>query len=113
MSLKNKKIIEIFIKESSNKSSEFFMNHLANDVKLNIVGMPAITGKNEFLEAVKMLELMQPSVKIKNIIADDEFVVVESAGKSLNNSFCNIYRFKEDRILELTTYIVDTSLNEL
>ena len=59
-----------------------------------------------------------PADNVKNIIAEGEYVVVESTGKSetkteISNSpaYCDIYRIKDEKIQELTTYVVDTALN--
>ena len=96
-----------------------YLDYLAKDIKWNIVGMPLICGKNEFIETVNSLELENfKSTKIKNIISEGEFVVVESVGNvnvKTNNSntpaYCDIYRIKEGKICELTTYIIDTTSN--
>ncbi len=88
------------------------MNHLADDVKWKIVGMPVIEGKKEFLETMKELHLENfGSNKIKNILAEGDFVVVESIGKKSTNFFCDIYHLRNEKILGLTSYIVDTSSN--
>ena len=113
MLLNNKKIIEQIIKGLSMKDKNSYLKYLADDITWNIVGLPAIKGKSEFLIAVKNLELENfPSSNVKNIIAEGEFVVVESNGGNFNNSFCDIYRLKEKKILELTSYIIDTSIND-
>ena len=94
----------------SRENGNFYLDHLAEDRKWNIVGMPVIVGKNEFLETIKELRLENFNTsKIKNIVAEGEFVVVESTGKTTGNYFCDIYQIKYDKIQELTSYIVDTS----
>ena len=77
----------------SRENGNFYLDHLAEDRKWNIVGMPVIEGKKEVLESIK----------------ECEFVVVESIGKTTGNYFCDIYQIKYDKIQELTSYIVDTS----
>ncbi len=115
----NKKIIENFIKAFTDNTLHEFINYLDNDIEWNIVGLPVIKGKSDFIKAVCSLELKNflPS-NVKNIIAEDGFIVVESDSnlilKSTNNntsSYCDIYRIKNNKIYELTTYIVDTSIN--
>jgi ketosteroid isomerase-like protein len=66
-----------------------------------------------------MLELENfPVLSIKNVISEGDYVVVESTGRtetdterSGNPFYCDIYRFKNGKIQELTTYVVDTSDN--
>jgi len=107
---RNKHLINQVINAISMENKSFYFNHLADDIKWNIVGMPVIEGRKEFLETIKELRLENfSSSKIKNIVAEGEFVVVESSGKTSGNYFCDIYQLKDEKILGLTSYIVDTS----
>lgn len=126
MSLRNKKIVEKFVSEFVNKNYDSYMRFLDDDIKWNIVGMPPITGKQNFLEAMEMMEIWQSSSKRmysangsgKNVIAEGDYVVIENQNSSLNNNFshnpahCDIYRINNGKIKEVTTYIVDTSTND-
>ena len=56
------------------------------------------------------------SINAKNIIADGEYVVVESISKNSSwnensgtSALCDIYHIKQGKIHELTTYIIDTT----
>ncbi len=115
----NTKIVEKIIEVFNNNNYSECSNYLDENIKWKIVGMPVITGKSEFIKAVKSLELENFNLSIiKNIISEGEYVVVESSGRVIpgkGNSdtpaYCDIYRIKENKIFELTTYIVDTSSN--
>ena len=110
MSERNKHLIKRIMDAISRENGNFYLDHLAEDRKWNIVGMPVIEGKKEVLETIKELHLENFNLsKIKNIVAEGEFVVVESIGKTTGNYFCDIYQIKYDKIQELTSYIVDTS----
>jgi len=99
-----------YIDAISRENINSYLDYLAEDIKWNIVGMPVIAGKKEFLETIKELHLENFNLsKIKNIVAEGEFVVVESSGKNAGNNFCDIYQLKDEKILGLTSYIVDTS----
>jgi ketosteroid isomerase-like protein len=112
MSEQNKRLIKKIIDAISKEKNNFYMNHLADDIKWKIIGMPVIEGKIEFLETMKELHLENFSTnKIRNIVAEGEFVVVESSGKNACNYFCDIYHLRDKKILGLTSYIVDTSSN--
>ena len=125
MSVKNKKLVEKFINEFIKRNNKSYMNYLADDIKWNIVGMPSITGRQNFLEALEMMELWQASLKRsnsegkgKNVIAEGDYVVIENQGSLLvkdkdfdNPAHCDIYRIDNGKIKEVTTYIVDTSIN--
>ncbi len=112
MSLKNKKIVEKFVNAFVERNYDLYMNYLAEDIKWNIVGMPPINGKQNFLEAMEMMEIW--SSGRQHIIAEGDFVVIENQNYTLNNypAHCDIYRIDQGKIKEVTTYIVDTSINE-
>ena len=110
MSARNKHLINKVIDAISRENINSYLDYLADDIKWNIVGMPVIVGKKEFLETIKELRLENfNSSKIKNIVAEGEFVVVESSAKTAGNYFCDIYQLGDEKILGLTSYIIDTS----
>jgi uncharacterized protein len=114
MAVRNKKIVEKVIERFSTMSNGLPYDFLAEDIKWNIVGMPSISGKREFLSAVKNLQLENFSrINILKIIAEGDFVVVESSGRYSNSAYCDIYHLKNGKINELTTFIVDTSSSEM
>jgi len=113
MSQRNKQLIRKIIDAIRKENQNIYMNYLADDIKWKIVGLPVIEGKIEFLETMKELHLENFSTnKIKNIVAEGEFVVVESCGKNAENYFCDIYQLKNEKILGLTSYIVAPSSPE-
>ncbi len=126
MSISNKKIVERFLDEFAKRKYDSYMKYLADDVKWNIIGMPPINGKQNFLEALEMMEIWQSIPKGINssigheshMIAEGDFVVIEDQEFSVNNNkrykpaHCDIYRINKGKIQEVTTYMVDTSVNE-
>jgi uncharacterized protein len=119
MSVKNKKIVKQIIEMFTGNNNDLYSEYLTENIKWNIVGMPLIPGKREFIKAVKSLELGNFSLtRIKNIISETEFVVVESFGlakvqkkNSDMQAYCDIYRIKNGKICEMITYIIDTTSN--
>ncbi|MFZ0455043.1 MAG: nuclear transport factor 2 family protein [Ignavibacteriaceae bacterium] len=110
-----KQIIEMF----TGNNHDLYSEYLSENIIWNIVGMPLIRGKSEFIKTVKSLEIENFSLnRIKNIISEREFVVVESIGhtntqndNSNKPAYCDIYRIENNKICELTTYIIDTTIN--
>jgi uncharacterized protein len=108
------KISEAFAKGNM----EFSSTYLADDVRWNILGSNPIIGKGQVLEVTKMLQLESfPLVTIKNIVAEGNYVVVESAGeaktkngKPYNQTYCDVFKFNEEKLIEITTYL-DTALS--
>lgn len=65
----------------------FASKYLADDIIWNILGEKPIIGKEEVLEVSKMLQLESfPIITIKTVIADRNFVVIESTGKATTKS---------------------------
>ncbi len=118
MSVRNKKLVMNFLDGFIRGNKKDCINYLTDDIRWNIVGMPSISGKQNFLQAMEMMELWKSSFinsasgRTTNIIAEKDFVVVESAGGNSNSANCDIYKIINGRIREMTSYIVDTSVNE-
>ncbi len=121
MATTNKELWQQINEAFENGDMKFYEAHLANDIHWNIIANKnQITGKKEYLEVMKMQDLESfPEITIRNIIAEGEYVVVESTGKATtrtgkpyNQTYCDIYRFKEEKIQEVTTYLDTALVNE-
>jgi uncharacterized protein len=110
-----RKISEAFVKGDI----EYFKTYLTDDIKWNILGTNPIIGKKAVLEVYNMSELESfPVSVIKNIVANGNYVVVESTGKATTKngkpyyqSYCDVFRFSGDQLQEITTYL-DTALSK-
>jgi ketosteroid isomerase-like protein len=110
-----KTISEEFAKGNLGFSEAF----LADDIKWNILGSDTIVGKEQVLEVSKMAQLQSfPVIKIKNIISEGNYVVIESTGeantiegKPYNQVYCEVFRFDKEKLQEITTYL-DTALSK-
>jgi uncharacterized protein len=99
---------------------EFAAAHLAEDIKWNILGSSPIIGKQHVLEVSKMLQLESfPVITIKNIVTEGNYVVIESTGKATtksgkpyNQTYCDVFYFKNEKLQELTTYLDTAFSNE-
>lgn len=92
--------------------------HLAADIRWNILGEVPVEGREEVLEVVKMTQLQSfPVITIHKVIAEGDFVVIESSGEAktlsgqpYNQQYCDIFRFEGGMLQEITTYL-DTALS--
>ena len=97
---------------------EFTDMYLADDIRWNIMGENSIEGKEQVLEVSKMLHLENfPVITINNIVAEGDYVVIESTGKATtkngkpyNQAYCDVFKFNEGKLKEVTTYL-DTALS--
>ena len=92
---------------------------MADDIKWNILGSDTIVGKEQVIEVSKMSQLQSyPVITIKNIVQEGDWVVIESTGeaktkngKQYNQAYCEVYRFDNEKLREITTYL-DTALSK-
>jgi ketosteroid isomerase-like protein len=115
----NKQLLKKISEEFARGNLSFFEAYLAEDIKWNILGEETIVGKEKVLELSKMTQLQSfPVIKIKNIISEGDFVVIESTGeakttegKTYNQVYCEVFRFDNEKLQEITTYL-DTALSK-
>jgi uncharacterized protein len=97
---------------------EFAQRHFADDISWNILGEKTIAGKEQILEVSKMIHLENfPVIEIKNIVAEGDYVIIESTGKATtkngkpyNQTYCDVFKFAGEKLKEVTTYL-DTALS--
>jgi ketosteroid isomerase-like protein len=114
----NNQLLKKISEEFAKGNLRFFEAYLAEDIKWNILGEDTIVGKEQVLEVSKMTQLQSfPVIKIKNIISEGDYVVIESTGeaktikgKPYNQAYCEVYRFDNEKLQEITTYL-DTALS--
>jgi ketosteroid isomerase-like protein len=114
----NKQLLKKISEEFAKGNLSFFEAYLAEDIKWNILGEETIVGKEQVLELSKMAQLQSfPLIKIKNFISEGDYVVIESTGeaktikgKPYNQVYCDIYRFHNAKLQEITTYL-DTAIS--
>jgi ketosteroid isomerase-like protein len=115
----NKQLLKKISEEFARGNLSFFEEYLAEDIKWNILGEVTIVGKEQVLQLSKMTQLQSfPVIKIKNIISEGDYVVIESTGeaktiegKSYNQVYCEVFRFDNEKLQEITTYL-DTALSK-
>ena len=115
----NKQLLKKISEEFAKGNLGFSEAYLAEDIKWNVLGEDTIVGKQQVLEASKMAQLQSfPVIKINNIISEGDYVVIESTGeaktikgKPYNQAYCEVYRFVNEKLQEITTYL-DTALSK-
>jgi uncharacterized protein len=113
----NNKLLKRISEEFAKGNLGFSEAFLADNIKWNILGNDTILGKEQVLEVSKMTQLQSyPVITIKNIVQEGNWVVIESTGeaktkkgKQYNQVYCEVYRFDNEKLLEITTYL-DTAL---
>jgi ketosteroid isomerase-like protein len=115
MSLKNKELIQMINEAFARGDTERLSDYLAEDARWNIIGISTITGRKNIMKAMEIQELEKfPEITVNHIVAKGDSVVVESTGKAFQKaggiysaSYCDVYRFKDGKIKEFTTYVIE------
>ncbi len=120
----NKQLVRGFFADIGKGDIESALARLADDFRFTLIGTTKLSGvcnsKKEFVDRIMAplgAELEGPLVITPdNFVAEDEFVVVQSRGRSTtrkgvpyNNSYCQVFRISDNKIREMTEYL-DTEL---
>lgn len=116
MSTKNKQIVEKINDSFAKGNTEGFLENCADNVVWRMIGDKTFTGKNAIREFMASMEGTEPpKFTVDNTIAEGDSVVsygdmtMTEKGKTTPYSYCDVYRFKGDKIAELTSYVVKTA----
>jgi uncharacterized protein (TIGR02246 family) len=115
MSEKRKEIVEKVDRAFAQNNFEGFLSFCAEDVEWTIVGEQTVKGKDSIRQWMAAIESEPPRIKVKNVIAEGDFVTAygdmtmkDKDGNGVPYAYCDIYRFRGDNIVELTSFVVRT-----
>lgn len=119
MSERNKEIVGKVNEAFLNGNFEGFLNYCADDVVWTIVGDRTVKGKENIRQWMKSMAEEYPEppkfTVAEPVISEGDFVAArgdmtmkDKEGKLGQYSYCDIYRFRNERIVELTSFVVKT-----
>ena len=109
-----RKVSDCFVKNDY----EGFLDYCTEDVQWTVVGNKTVRGKEATRQWMKSMEeegnFEPPNFTVlEPIIAEGDFVITrgdmsmkEKNGKEGNYSYCDIYRFRDDKISELNSFVI-------
>lgn len=114
MSDKYKEIVEQVDAAFGANNIEGFLELCAEDVKWEIIGDKTIEGKDAIRQfAASMGGMAPPKIENRRMIADGDSVaahgtvtMASEAGKNTAYEYCDIYRFENEKIVELLSYVI-------
>lgn len=114
MSNKNKEIVEKVNAAFAENKPEIFMSFCADDVEWTMIGDKSFKGKDSIREFMASVEGMEPpKFTVDETIAEGDSVVCYGGmkmagedGKTADYSYCDVYRFKDGKIVRLQSFIV-------
>jgi uncharacterized protein len=116
MSAKNKEIVEkVNASFAAEGGVEEFLTYCADDVVWTTVGNETTKGKNAIREWLASMNIEPPKFTVDNIIGEGDFVTAygdmtmkEKDGKTVPYAYCDIYRFRDGKIVELNSFVIKT-----
>ncbi len=123
MKTKLKKIVEKADEAFAFYKPEDFLSLCHEDIVWRMVGEETAMGKDEVRKWMALgidngdVSFEPPSINYINIIEENkcviafgEMVIKKKNGHISNFSYCDIYRFKNDKIIELTSFVIPSEL---
>ena len=115
---KNKEIVGKVNASLAAGNPEGFLSFCADDVQWTIAGEKSVQGKENIRQWMNQMAAENPAppkFTVDNVFGEGEFVAAtgnmsmkDKDGKEGQYTFCDIYRFENDTIIELNSYVVKT-----
>lgn len=117
MKTKNQQLLEDFNHAFARNDFEFLAQHVTDTIKWTALGDFTVEGKEEVRKTLEDMTGENPfELEIDKIITHGKEAAVNGIMKSSDGkqyAFCDVYKFsgfKNPKISEMTSYIVDISL---
>jgi ketosteroid isomerase-like protein len=115
MSAKNKEIVEKINAAFAEGSIEGFLSFCSEDVEWTIVGDRTVKGKEAIRQWMASMKMEAPKFTVYSVIADGDLVasdgdmtMKDKDGKVVPYAYCDVYRFRNGRIVQLRSFVVKT-----
>ena len=119
MSERNKEIVGKVNAAFLEGNFEGFLEFCTDDVEWTIVGDRSVKGKEAIRQWMKSMAAEHPEspkfTVVNPVIAEGDFVVArgdmtmkDKDGKTVPYAYCDIYRFRGDKIVELRSFVIKT-----
>ena len=115
MSSRNKEIVENVNASFAANNLEGFLALCADDVEWTMVGEKTCKGKAAIREWIKEMPSEPPVFNVATLIAEGDLVMAqgdmtmnEKERAAVPYSYCDIYRFRGDKIVELKSFVIKT-----
>ncbi|HMF73447.1 MAG TPA: nuclear transport factor 2 family protein [Flavitalea sp.] len=115
MSEKNKEILKRGNAAIAVGDSEGFLQFCADDTQWTFIGDQTLRGKDAVREWMAKTYVEPPKVTVANLIAEGDFLTAigevimnDEDGKVAQYSYCDVWRFRDGKIVELTAFVIRT-----
>jgi uncharacterized protein len=117
MSEKNKAILEKGNAAIAEGNNEGLLSFCADDTEWTFVGDKTLKGKEAVRQYMAMTYIEPPKFTVTNLIAEGDFVTAlgditlkDEDGKAVHHSYCDVWHFRGDKIVELRAFVIKTEV---
>ncbi len=118
MSEKNKAILEEANAANAKGDYEGFLSFCTEDTEWTFVGDKTLKGKEAIRQYMAETYREPPKFTVENLIAEGDFVTAlgeitlkDEDGKATHYSYCDVWRFRDGKIVELKAFVIKTDVN--
>jgi ketosteroid isomerase-like protein len=113
MSEKNKAILLKGNAAIAAGENEGFLSFCAEDTEWEFVGEQIVKGKEAVRQWMATTYIEPPHITVDNLIAEGDFLTAvgevtmkEKGGKPAHYSYCDVWRFRDGKIIELKAFVI-------
>lgn len=113
MAEKHKTILQTANAAIARGDNEGFLAHCADDIEWVMVGDETVKGKAALREWMASTYVEPPKFVVSDLIAEGDLLAAcgtitlnDDAGKATLYSYCDVWRFRGDEMVELRAFVV-------
>ena len=116
MAANRKDIVQRINEGFAENNLEKVLSFCTDDITWTMVGDTTVRGKDPIRQWMASMDPQPPQLRIQQTIAEGDTVVArgdmmmqeKENGPSIPYTFCDIYRFAGDKVVELTAFVIRT-----
>jgi ketosteroid isomerase-like protein len=115
MELDNKAILlkaNAFVTDGDN---EGFLSFCTDDIEWTFIGDKTLRGKAAVRAYMEAVYIEPPKFDVEVLVAEGDYVTVlgkislnDESGKMVDYSYCDVWRFRGDKMAELRAFVIET-----
>ena len=102
----------------TNGDNEGFLSFCTDDTEWTFVGEQTFKGKEAVRQYMAVAYVEPPKFLVENLIAEGAFVTAigkismkNEDGKTVDYSYCDVWRFRDGKMAELKAFVIETGSN--
>lgn len=115
MSERNKTILREANAAVTRGDNEGFLSFCADDIEWTTIGEQTLKGKDAVRQWMTTTYVEPPKFTVTNLISEGDFLtalgeitVKDKDGKATHYTYCDVWRFRGDKMAELKAFVIET-----